>query len=280
MDLDSSEEPPLFKEGERFRDSDPWIWWCLLAMLLLMAGVGAGQTWLGRQLESSYGDSAFHQVSNRQMSLLLWHHPQHMRAHQKLKASYLPGFDYKKRIGLSSGHEEQQVVAPPRLLHLYHTWSRLMGELVFWRRVSRAELREFLEECPEWHPQKWKEAPKLYRQLVQRMEREQRRGEDPQEDLQLPKVVQQAFVGWKNYFREGAIINEQTFNFGEVRHFLSLYPSYKRHHWRNLLSETVPNYLVGVDDPAFASYLPFPEEHIAGFLRVALYNKRQVETGE
>ena len=91
---------------------------------------------------------------------------------------------------------------PPETLFLYHTWDRLLGAICFRRPISAEEFAAFLKDAEEWHPKNWADAPAAYAALVE---------SDFTDDLQdrLPLQVRQAFVGWRNYFKEGEEINRR-----------------------------------------------------------------------
>ena len=83
-------------------------------------------------------------------------------------------------------------------------------------------------------------------------------------------------IGWKNYFFEGAQINAAQFSADEVRSFLQRNAQFTRPHWRNILMTSQEDYLKGLKELSGSSLVP--EEKIAPFLRVALFNVRKARS--
>ncbi len=239
----------LIHEGYKSNPKPFWIW--LLAILLTLSFLWMTQAALQRHITEAIEENPFLQVTNREMSVFLWLNPQHMRAHAARKSGYLPGFQYLDRVGPDLEMLDDYVIAPPELLFLYHTWVRQIGDEIPLRQITSAEFAEFLKYAEEWQPQYWAQAPKGYVELVSGLSK------NTEKDLRttLPHVVQLAFQGWKNYFKEGEAINKYTPTPEELKAFLEQHPHYARPYWRNI----VDNYLK--DSNQFAP-----------FLKVALYN--------
>ena len=162
------------------------------------------------------------------------------------------------------------VQAPHEALFLYHTWERLLGDYYYPRPIGEKEFLRFLKADPEWHPRHWKAAPEGYRNLV-RWAEEGTRMDDLKELSyeELPKVVRQAFQGWKNFTQEGEKINRVSPTYQQLRIFLDTYNNFRRPLWINLVRETRPDYLL----PTHAKDSEIvPEDQMDGLLKMALYN--------
>jgi len=217
----------------------------------------------------------FLQVTNRQFSLFLWQFPEYMRVNATQKAGYLPGFQYQSKISLVLGSADDYVSAPPELLFLYHTWHRLISSEFIARPIPLNEFREFLDYEEEWQPQNWPAAPSGYVHLTQTLE------SSTQADLRalpiaiLPQEVRVAFQGWKNYFKEGYLINQTKPTFAEMEGFLKSNPNYARNYWRNIVLDSYPNYLKTLSLGSFDPNAIISKDEIAPFLRVAFFNYKQ-----
>lgn len=255
------------------------IWVALLAMVIALLWGSAG--WFQGLLKQEVKSSPFLEVTNRQFSAFLWQYPIFMRANAKNKTGYLPGFQYVEKQTLYLDKTEEVVNAPPEILFVYHTWSRLISSEYIARPISPTEFVEFLNQVPEWSPNNWKEAPEGYVKLIVT------KGYEDIKDLQtlpettLPIIVRQSFIGWKNYFKEGPAINQLMPTFKQVEDFLEKHPHYARNYWRNITE--VLGYevagskyligLLGVVKPDES----VPVEQLAPFLKVALYNAQQAK---
>ncbi len=251
------------------KSDSAWLVSCLLGLILLMAGVWGFERWVQNKMLSSLEASPYHQVSNRELSLFLWQHTEMMRANVRYKSSYLPGFDYKSRVGIQVGKAEDRAIAPPELLHRYQLWKEVLAGYAFGREMSGSELMDFLEDFPEWHAEAWPEAPQEYGQLLARLAE---MGPNADERIRVPREVQEAFLGWRNYRDDGEKINAANYTVGELNDFLADYPGYTRRYWRLVLAETQPNYLAILDQEDVPADRVVPKEQISSFLRVALYN--------
>jgi hypothetical protein len=258
-----------------------WLWLALLsfAIALLWGGASGLQNLVKKEVQAS----PLLEVTNRQFSLFLWQFPSFMRYFAKEKNSYLPGFQYVDKQTMNLSTTEDFVAAPPEILFLYHTWHRLLVNESITRPISPLEFVEFLNQVEEWQPKNWRRAPKSYTQLINSKSYGQ------VEDLQtlseevLPFAVRQAFLGWKNFYKEGDAINQQTYTYGQVLDFLKQYPHYARSFWRNIEqveNRTVAgnNYLQSLFSPTTViPDDPFPNEQLAPFLKVALFNAQQAQ---
>lgn len=245
------EEKDFIHEEYRKNPFHFWKWLGVVIVVTLLI-VGAGNFYFS-MLSDQYAHSPFLRVTNRQISLFLWQNPQYMRVHVQNKNGYLPAFNYAERIGLNPEYAEDYVIAPPELLFFYHTWKRLIGDLFFPRSIPKEEFRMFLVAVPEWDPRYWKNAPPNYRTLLDS-------NEYPANDLStldketVPFEVRQAFIGWKNYFFEGAQINAMQPTADELADFIEKYPQYGHSYWCNIVGN---GYLKG---------------ELSSFLRVGLFN--------
>ena len=240
-----------------------WFW--LVITALFAAFIWGGSYWYLGSLSKEYQNNSFLQVTNRQMSLFLWQFPEHMRVNVKNKSTYLPGFQYSNGLTLNLSTSEEYAIAPPEVLFLYHTWKRLLDINQPIRPVSPKELSEFLQVVEEWKPQNWPEAPKSYIELVKTLSSSS--SKDIQKDL--PKDVYTAFIGWKNFFKEGDEINKIHPTFGEMDKFLKAYPHYARPYWRNIVGT---HYLQSYSSEPSKKEQTIPADELAPFLKVGLYN--------
>lgn len=242
------------------------IWLAIIATIAAMFW-GGGSWYLNKQ-QGIIATSPFLQVTNRQFSLFLWQFPEYMRANVSSKNGYLPGFQYQNKIAIEPGLAEEYVVAPPEVIFFYHTWSRLISDEFPQRPIDPRDFREFLEYCQEWKPANWPGAPKEYQELVGKLA-------GMSQTLPLASVpldVQHAYIGWKNYFGEGELINLLKPNYGDMDEFLKRYPHYTRNYWRNIVMKGKPDYLKTITTGHFDAKAPIPENEIAAFLKVAYFN--------
>lgn len=243
-----------------------WTWLAVLVALAAILWGGANWFYQGRM--NYQESSAFNHVTNRDFSLFLWQNPEYMRVNVSNKSAYLPGFQYLDKISIEPGQADQYVIAPPKVIFLYHTWKRLVGNDLIPRPIPAAEFREFLDYAEEWKPENWSGAPEGYKNFVKDLS-------SAHGDLQslstavLPLSVRQAFMGWKNYFQDGSYINKMSPSYSLVNEFLQRYPHYARPYWRNIVANTTPNYLKSAGKSVAGD---FPSDELTSFLRVALYN--------
>jgi hypothetical protein len=225
-------EKDFIQESRHPRPSAFWVWIVLFTGLIsIMWGI---MNWYETLKGQEIIFKPFLEVTNRDFSVFLWQFPSYMRAHVKNKSGYLPDFQYADRYALDPKAADRFVAAPPDLLFLYHTWSRLLRQEYIPRKISKEEFIEFLNQSEEWDPVYWKNAPDGYKDLVDSI------ASVDQDDLQelseerLPLIVRQAFQGWKNYFKEGEQINQLQTTYYQLEQFLKQYPSYGRNFWRNI----------------------------------------------
>lgn len=246
-----------------------WLWFALIvALSSILWGAGS---WLFEVRQDLLKDNPFLQVTNRDFSLFLWQNPEYMRANVSSKTGYLPGFQYENKISIEPGQAEQYVAAPPEVLFLYHVWDRLISKEFAPRPIPVSEFKDFLAYSKEWQPANWPKAPADYKELVESLPNEP----GARIAARLPGEVQQAFIGWKNYFIEGAKINQAQITYGGMRKFLAAFPHYARNFWQNIVNNGRPNYLKSLANGDDNSIIP--ENEIAGFLRVAYFNFLQSE---
>jgi hypothetical protein len=232
----------------------------------------AGGTWLYQQRQTKVEENPFLNVTNREMSLFLWQNPEYMRIHNSGKTGYLPGFHASGKVNPMLESVNDFAAAPPEVLFQYHTWKRLLGDYTFPRPIPIDEFKEFLSSSPEWSPENWKQAPTEYMQFIKEIDLMK------VADLQtlprevLPVSLRQAFLGWKNYYREGDLINKAVPTRGEMRAFLEQYPNFARHNWRNLH----PEYLRSLES-ASEDDQPLSNEELTSFLRAGYYNYKEAQ---
>lgn len=266
------DERKMINEGIKKNPFPFFIW---LALIAAIAALLWGSTnWVMQKRANSLSGTPFLQVTNRDFSLFLWQYPEYMRANVSSKNAYLPGFQYLDKVSIEEGKEEQFVTAPPKVLFLYHTWDRLVRNEFTARPIKAKEFREFLEYAPEWSPAVWKASPKGYQELYATL------GNKSDESLNLAEIpvdVQAAFIGWKNYFLEGALIKNVKPTFEEMREFLNSHPNYSRNLWRNIVMDGRPDYLIGISSGDSKGVIP--EGQLVAFLKVAFFNASQAKKG-
>lgn len=259
-----------------------WLWLFLLSTLLMIL-IGTWD-WYHNYFEDVKGSKPFLEVTNRQFSTFLWQFPGYIKVNSPIKTGYLPGFEANTE-GVKLSETEKYVSAPPDLLFLYHTWSRLLAPDYIPRPIEPKSFEEFLNQTQEWLPDYWKDAPKEYAKLISSNAYKEKSDLQPLSEAELPIVVRQSYEGWKNYYEEGPDINSYTPTYAEVKAFLDKYPHYARNYWRNI--EEIANQQVA-GEKYLASFLKpigkpedlVPSDQIAPFLKVALYNAKQSQQGK
>lgn len=281
--------PPIserdFIRNEKTFTSLPfWLW---IALTAVAASLIWGSThWFQKIIYKEKSHDLFLEVTNREFSLFLWQFPSFMRVHYqgKNKTGYLPGF-LTNTENFSPVTAEEFVSAPPELIFLYHIWHRLLAPEDISRPIAPQEFEQFLEQLSEWNPKNWLAAPESYRQLVSSQDYLK------VENLQtlsldiLPLNVRQAFLGWKNYFKEGEQINKLEPTFGQVKAFLEKHAHYARNFWRNISEINGQKiagleYLSGFVEGTFIPDAHIPQEQLSPFLKVALYNAEQASKNQ
>lgn len=259
----------MVHEGYRKDPGALWMWlFCLAALVALLWGAGSSYTgYIQRQQENR----PFLRVTNRELSLFLWQHPESLRINAKNKSGYLPAFQILDRASVEPALADQIVIAPPELLFQYHTWSRLLGDVWFPRPIPAAEFSDFLEYCEEWQPRYWPAAPKAYQDIVQALDAKATLDLQQLPESTLPRPVRIAFQGWKNFRLEGEAINGFSPTYAQLHDFLDKYPRYARNFWQNLLDSPTHQYLKSVADHD-ADETPVPASELVPFLRAALFN--------
>lgn len=261
-DKDELEEKNFIREDQKGPPPSYWL------VVWILVGV-AGLLWLGAshffgEIKWEVTNKPFLQVTNREFSLFLWQNTEYMKANRGDKTGYLPGFNTGKNVTPKPEVADQNVVAPPEIIFLYHNWKRLVGDDFISRPIPLSEFLEFLTYDGEWLPRNWPQAPKDYRDLISSLDNA------PKEGLtQLPMPVKKAFIGWKNYYKEGEQINAFNPTYEDVKSFLQIYPGYSRPHWRNIHPEYLKS--LGTADPKST----VPHSELPSFLRVALFNFKQ-----
>lgn len=255
----------MIHEGYQKDPGALWAW--IFALLGLSLILWIGGNWYGSFLNTQQQEKPFLRVSNRDMSLFLWQHPEYLRVNAKTKSGYLPAFQYLERVSVEPALAEQIVIAPPDLLFRYHTWHRLVGDVWFPRAIPAAEFLTFIEDAEEWKPQNWAAGPQAYKEMVAKLTPQSVEDLQTLPDTTMPNSVRIAFQGWKNFRLEGEAINRFSPTYAQVNTFLEKYPHYARNYWQNLDE----NYLKTVAEHA-ANDQPHPKTDLVPFLRAALYN--------
>lgn len=271
------QEKNFIQESYKKNPNTLWVSLAITAAIAaLFWGVGS---WYFNVMQTQLGRSPFLQVTNREMSLFLWEFPEKMPQNVQNKTGYLPGFEYQERIGLKSETADNFVNAPPELLFLYHTWDRLIHPEFIQRAIPRKEFIEFLELQPEWKLEFWSSAPESYKKFIKGLHNSALKNLESLPIEILPLAVREAFTGWKNYRYEGELINHTEVKFSVLEQFLNTHPHYARNYWRNILRLSYPQYLATY---TFGKYNPediVPNDELAPFLKVALFNFIQAEKG-
>jgi hypothetical protein len=253
---------------------NPFPAWIAFIVILCIVSVFWGvSSWYFDFMATQVEKNPFLQVTNRQMSLFLWQFPEYMRVNANSKGGYLPGFQYENKVSLFLAEADKYVIAPPEILFMYHTWSRLLKNEFIPRTLTPIEFKEFLQYAEEWQPQNWPQAPIGYKTVVDSfMKGNSAKDLNTLDETEFPLDVQIAFQGWKNFFKEGDAINQLKPTFKEVEQFLKISPNYNRNFWRNILDSTYPSYLKGWQLANLKADEPMPNNEIAPFFRVAIYN--------
>lgn len=263
-------EKDFIQEGYSKNPFPLWIWLALLATLAAL--LWGGSNWFRQGMENSIDRNPFLQVTNREMSLFLWQFPEFMRGNIPIKEGYLPGINFKGgKMSVVAGEADKFVSAPPEVLFLYHTWSRLLKPESSGRMVSLDAFKEFLGASPEWMPDNWPSAPKGYVSFVSGIDSVSE-GDFVREWGNLPRDVQIAAVGWLNFNKDGDAIDKVSPSFGEMENFLNSHPNYARNFWRNILLESRPDYLKTNFGGKFDAGAKVPSNEMAGFLQFAYFN--------
>lgn len=279
-----------FVREEKGKNPFPlWLW--LFLATAFIAIIWGGHTWFGSYLNHKVEMSPFLQVTNREFSLFLWQNPEYMRINAKDKSGYLSGFQYIGKVNIEPELADKYVVAPPETLFLYHTWRRLVSREFSPRPIPQYEFLEFLSQIEEWDPKNWPAAPEGYVQIISMISSNNLPSEiagthiNP-DDLQtlpkssLPIEVRMAFQGWKNYFKEGELINSLKPDFLLLDGFLTAHSGYARHYWRNIVEDKYPRYLLTMSSGDYDRLALVPMQEITPMLKVALFNFSQAKQGK
>lgn len=249
-----------------------WIWLAVIAAFVIL--IWGSKTWYNNQMHTSTASNPFLQVTNRDMSLFLWQHPEYMRANVRSKTGYLPAFQYFDHVGPEPELADQFVVAPPELLFQYHIWDLLLRNEFSSTPIGLKDFREFLDYSKEWLPEYWPASPKGYNSFVSDLMNNKITTPDLQllPPSTLPQEVRLAFQGWMNYYKEGDLINAVTPTFSQMNAFLAAHPHYARPFWRNILIQSTPDYLKALSAYQLDPEAKLPAEEMAPFLKAAYFN--------
>lgn len=248
-------------------------WVVFIVILCLIALFWGARGWYSQFMTAQVEKNPFLQVTNRQLSILLWQFPERMRTFAKSKAGYLPGFQYENKLSLVLSESDAYAIAPPEVLFLYHTWSRLLKDEFVYRSISPSDFKEFLEYAEEWQPKNWPKAPRGYTSTVEGLFKGSSVPDlNTLSEAELPLEVRQAFQGWMNFFKEGEVIAQFKPTYKQVKQFLAAAPHYSRNYWRNILESSIPNYLISAQSTGADENESVKPEELAAFLKLAIYN--------
>jgi hypothetical protein len=272
-------EKDFIQNGWSFFSLPFWLWIFLIAALtgVILGTVG----WYHGFLQKEKRVDPFLEVTNREFSVFLWQFPSFLRNNTPKKSGYLSGFlPNSENFNPETG--EEFVSAPPDLIFLYHTWSRLLAPDFIARPINPSEFNEFLSQLTEWQPVNWKKAPPEYIQLIESKSYSKMENLQILPDSSFPLIVRRAFQGWKNYYKEGEKINDLQPTYARVKAFLERHPSYARPFWRNIAEVNGQkvaglNYLSGFQNPSNPPDSTIPKDQIASFLKVALFNDLEAQ---
>ena len=255
------------------------LWIFLFLLVLICSLLFLLVKWEDRLNQKKLMEAPFSQVTNRQFSLFLWQNPEFMRANRRSKLGYLPEFSEGNDTRVIPTLADDYVIAPPLVIFRYHVWERLIGRSLASRPIRADEFLTFLEKNPEWMPAFWKIAPPEYQSFVEGLLTPETEDIQGYSLLAFPYEARLAFQGWKNYIYEWSEIENLSVEGKELALFLETNPSYNRSFWRNILIETLPNYL---DSFLFGARLEngnpdelISEKELSNFLKAALYNNRK-----
>lgn len=267
MDSDL-EEQEFIHEGLGKNPRPFWFW--LTICVLATAFIWIVSNWAEDEKEAVYGSTPFLQVTNRDFSLFLWQNPEFMKRNLKSNRNYLSAWG--NDLTVDPEEAEKWVEAPNDALFMYHTWKRLVGDYFYPRNIPQKEFTEFLKADPQWHPKYWKKAPDAYITLVKWIEAGSKFDDLKEVSYnELPKIVRQAFVGWKNFTKESEKINSIRPTFRQIWTFLNYYPNFKRPFWINLVRQERPNYLKS-EMGQVSGFETVPDSEMDGLLQMGIYN--------
>lgn len=287
LNRQSDQDEPLLEkdfihEGRLWGRFPVWIWIFLVSILVI--SVYGTYDWFQGYVQDEKSQEPFLEVTNRQFSVFLWQYPAYLRVNSSIKTGYLPGFETNGE-GLLLSAVENYVSVPPDLLFLYHTWHRLLSSDYIPRPISPKSFDEFLNQTQEWLPDYWKGAPQEYAKLINSLSYKELPDLQSLSAKELPIVVRQSYQGWKNYFEEGPDINAMAPTFGQVKEFLNKHPNYARNFWRNIglvANQQVAglDYLSSFLKPMTDPDAKVPNNQLAPFLKLAMFNAQQAEQGK
>lgn len=262
-------EKDFIQEGYSKHPASFWGW--LFFCIIVAFGVYQFTKFSEHHEVQTVASNPFLQVTNREFSLFLWQNPGFMKSNLKSNRNYLPAWE--DRLTPDPEQADEWVEATPEALFMYHTWKRLVGDYNYARNITQTEFLEFLEADPQWKPHFWKQAPLPYATLMEWIGKGGHY--DNMRELsykELPLIVRQAFVGWKNYTREKEAIDAVKPTWRQMWTFIDVYPNFKRPFWINFLRDERPDYLEenGAKGPDFV-----PESAMIGLLKMAIYNYLQ-----
>lgn len=275
-------EKDFIQNGWRLSSFPFWLWIFIMASLIGI--IWGTSSWYQGLIKQEKSREPFLEVTNRDFSAFLWQFPSYLRVNVPKKTGYLPGF-LSTSENFNSATAEEYVSAPPGLIFLYHTWHRLLAPDFIARPIPQAEFIEFLERLPEWKPKNWANAPNGYAEIIDAKKYTGTEDLQKLSEAVMPFVVRQAFQGWKNYFKEGQKINKMQPTYAQVQTLIDKHPAYARPYWRNI--DEVENqqvagsdYLLAMLKGAVVPDAVVPNDQLAPFLKVALFNMAQAQQNQ
>lgn len=268
--------PKLLQEKdfihEEYRKNPRPAWICFFILVVFFVIWWWVAKWREERLEAYQKNSSFLQVTNRELSLFLWSHPEFMRANVKMKADYLTGFKEEDKIRVIPEFAEEYAVAPPEVLFRYHIWKTFLSHHIPDRKITVGEFLEFIQCCKEWHPTFWNGAPKTYKVFVESLNKFE--GSQKIAPELLPDSVKQGFIGWKNFYKEGDQINNLLISYDLLDGFLAKYKELARGYWRNILQESTPEYLLEYSNNEYVAKSFVPTHQMASVFKVPFFNEQ------
>lgn len=273
MDEELKEED--FIQDEFKQSPNPYLL-AIFFLAIITILITAIHTWYAEHQSAYRKTSPFYQVTNRDFSLFLLQNPRFLNQNVSNKEAYLPGLQYLKKLQSNLKDADNLVDAPDQMIFYYQTWNRLIDYPPPPRTIPVGEYKDFLSQYEEWTPVYWRNATRDYEELYRQIQN----GTAPQNlatvsKLALPDDAREAFIGWKNAIMEKEELEKFRPTFALLKEFLDKYPNFQRNYWFNILKASDWSYLETI---SFDKYDPtgnVPEDQIAPFLQIALFNYKK-----